>query len=707
MRKVKHYLIVGLCLFFTATSIHAQKPSQLKTDGEKAFSDGRWAEALDNLSKYQQIKPGDLGVLSKIGQSAYQLHLPDQAKQFLGYVTGQGRSTDPMDFFYWARTLHGLGEWEPAIEAYKQFIRRADNGHPFRNNAKDNILRCVSAMRTAGNDAIALVENLGETINSPGDDIAPLPSVNHNNRIYFSSNRAGSTGGKRNDDGYEDNDRGHWCSDIYYAQRKTTGWEPPVPFSSLQNTPRYEIALDFTDDGKVLHLFRGFTLFGGEIFTDTAGLKDEYRSSPNPFVGAVDAFQGDQYPFYVNDSVVIFASRREGGQGGLDIWASRRFNGTWAPAINLGPEVNSPYDETTPFIAPDGKTLYFSTNRTESIGGLDVWTSTFSLETRQWSPAVTLGHGLNSPGDEAWFRIADDGTLASFSSNRINDNYGGYDIYFAYFKEAAPTQERAAFAMFEQVKTVEGTNNIAEITLMPLFYTTDRDVLSDDNNAIIRSAVAMARQFPDVKLQVTVNTDESGPLKFDLYAGIKRADMVGKALVMGGVSPDRIVLRSAGPNYPIARNFVNGTDNAAGRTLNRRVEIEPITMSGELPMKFKLDRPVVSDLMTAAGTQRLDEQGQGLLYRVEMTLARQVLTSDALGLFTDVLIESNQGSGEYRYMAGAERTMAAINAIKKDVIAAGFTSATVVAYVNGTRLTRAEAVGLVKKYPDLAGYIRG
>ncbi len=90
-----------------------------------------------------------------------------------------------------------------------------------------------------------------------------------------------------------------------------------------------------------------------------------------------------------------------------------------------------------------------------------------------------------------------------------------------------------------------------------------------------------------------------------------------------------------------------------------------------------------------------------------MTLARQVLTSDALGLFSDVLIESNQGSGEYRYMAGAERTMTAINTIKKDVIAAGFTSATVVAYVNGTRLTRAEAVGLVKKYPDLAGYIRG
>ena len=689
------------------TVLLAQKPSTLKTDGEKAFADGRWAVALDNLSKYQQLKPGDLGVLSKIGQSAYQLHLPEQAQQYLGYVTGPGKSIDPMDWFYWARTLHGLGEWEKAIDAYKQFIRRVGNDHPFRNNARTNILRCVSGMRTLGNDDIALVENLGDKINSAGDEFAPLPSVNHNNRLYFSASRENSVGGLRNDEGFEDPNKGHWCSDMYYAQRQTMGWEAPTPFSSLQNTPRYEVALDFTDDGKVLHYFRGFTLFGGEIYTDTAGLKDEYISSPRPFEGAVNAFLGDQAPFYISDTVVIFASRRDGGLGGLDLWASKRINGVWAPALNLGPTVNSPYDETTPYIATDGTTLYFSTNRTEGIGGLDIWKSSFSLEQRQWSPAVTMGIGINTPGDEAWFRIAPDGTLACFASNRISDNFGGYDLYYAYFKEAQPAQARAAFAMFEQAKTIENTNTVPEITLAPLYYTSDRDVLSDANNAILKSAVTMARRFPETKLLITVNTDETGPMKFDLYAGIKRGDMVGKALVSGGVSPDRILLRSAGPGYPIARNFINGTDNAAGRTLNRRIEIVPITLSGELPMVFKLERPVVSELMLAAGTQRLDEQSQGLIYRVELTTVRQVLTSDALGLFSDVLIESNQGSGEYRYLTGAERTMAAINTLKKDAVSNGFSSASVVAYINGLRLSRAEAVGLVKKYPDLAGYIRG
>ena len=704
MRKIS----IILFLLLHCCAVNAQKPAVLKSDGEKAFSDHRWAEALDKLTQYQQLKPGDLSVLSKIGQSAYQLHLPDQAKQYLTYVTGQGKSNDPMDWFILARTQHGLMEWEQAIESYKHFLRRVGADYVLRENAKDNILRCVSGIKATTNEDIALIENLGDKINSPEDEFAALPSVNHNNRIYFSSNRSNAVGGKRNDEGFEDNNTGHYCSDMYVSQRQPTGWDIPQPFSSLQNTSRYEVALDFTDNGKVLHYFRGFTLYAGEIFTDTSGLKDEYISAPKPFEGAINAFDGDQAPFYCNDSVVLFASRRAGGFGGLDLWASRRFNGVWATAINLGPEINSNYDETTPFLALDGTTLYFSSNKPQGIGGFDIWKSTFLLDQRQWTIPVTLGIGINSPGDDAWLRLSMDGTTASFASNRLMDNFGGYDLYYAYFKEpiSMPAQ-RMAFAMFEQVKTIENDDKMPEIKLAALYYTNDRDVLSDDNNALLKTAIGMAKKFPEVKLMVTIHSDESGPLKFDLYSCIKKGEIIGKSLVMGGVQPDRILLRSAGPGFPIARNYLNGSINTIGQTLNKRIEIVPVVMSGNLPMNFKLERPVVSELMVAGGTERLDEQYKGLLYRVEMAVSRQVLTSDALGLFTDLLIESDYGSAEYHYLAGAERTMAAIGAIKKDVIAAGFTTANIVAYINGVRLSRAEAVGLIKKYPDLAAYIRG
>jgi hypothetical protein len=88
-------------------------------------------------------------------------------------------------------------------------------------------------------------------------------------------------------------------------------------------------------------------------------------------------------------------------------------------------------------------------------------------------------------------------------------------------------------------------------------------------------------------------------------------------------------------------------------------------------------------------------------------VARQVITTDALGLFNDILIESEPGSGEYRYVGGAERSHVSASQLRKEMVSAGFPNATVAAYINGARVSRAEAIGLVKKYPELAAYIRG
>ena len=105
-----------------APALDAQKPADLKKTGEKYFANQRWAEALDALNQYQQVKPGDPAVLTKIGIAHFQLHHADQALQFLDYVAKQDpNSRDPELFYYLARTLHGRQEFEKAIPAYKSF----------------------------------------------------------------------------------------------------------------------------------------------------------------------------------------------------------------------------------------------------------------------------------------------------------------------------------------------------------------------------------------------------------------------------------------------------------------------------------------------------------------------------------------------------------------------------------------------------------
>ena len=704
-----------LFLFLLAgPALWAQKPADLKRNGEKQYANRRWAEALASLGQYQQEKPGDLAVLTKLGICSYHLHQADKALQYLEFVLQKNpQSTDADLHYYFARTLHGQQAFDRAIGAYKGFLRVAGERHPLRANALDNIRRCVSGLGTRDNEAVALVENLGARVNTAGDEFAPLPSLNHPGRIYFSAARENCTGGMRNDQGYEDPEAGHWCSDMFFTDQTNSGWNYASLLGDLQNTPRFEVALDFNSEGQILYFFRGFTLYSGQIFADTAGRKDEYAVTPPAFASPMEPEDGDTAPFLANDTLLLFASRREGGHGGLDLYFATRGDSAWSTPQNLGSAVNSPYDETTPFLARDGRTLYFSSNNPGSMGGFDVFRTVFDDATRNWSAPVNVGNPINSPGDDAFFRMSVDGLTAFFSSDRF-DSHGERDLYVAYFKQEQPEQlaERTLFTDAAiRTKAAAGTSDagaisIEKVVLPVLYYNSDRDVLSDDNLKTLNEVARLARSYPEAAVLVTVHTDETGPAKFDLYYGIKRAEMVGKALAERGVPAGRIMLKSFGSNFPVARNVVNAVPNPIGQRLNRRIEISLAAAEGPLPLDLTLQAQIVPEDMAIRGTAPVAERFTGLSYKVEAVTTRQILTNDALGMYNDLMIESQPGSGSYRYSAGWFRKFSDAAALRRELQNQGFADAAVSAYVDGIRISRAEAVGLLKKYPDLAAFVK-
>ncbi|MDO8367196.1 MAG: OmpA family protein [Saprospiraceae bacterium] len=686
----------------------AQSPADTKRNGERAFAAGRWAEAQTKLAQYQEAKPGDFGVLTKLGISLFQLGRGEEARRYLEYVAA--KSPDGQDselFYYLARTLHGLAEWEKAITAYKSFLRVSSERHPFRFNATDNIRRCVSGMQIVQNEEVALVENLGDRVNTMGDEFAPIPSVNHADRLYFAAARPGSTGGERNDEGYEDSQRGHWCSDMFAAQLVTSGWEMQGGLGGLLNTSRFEVPLGFNANGQILYFFRGFTLYSGEVLADTAARKDEYSINSPAFISPVQAEEGDCNPFFFNDETIVFASRRAGGYGGLDLWWTVWADSNWTAPVNLGPEVNSAYDEDMPFLANNGATLFFSSNRTEGMGGLDVFKTIFDPKKRVWQTPANLGLPINSPEDDTYYRLALDGRSAFFASNRFG-GFGQRDLYIAYFKEGQPEQSVAPQpALFAQADPNAGADQeLREIVIPTLSYSSDKDVMSPDNQKVVDQIAGIARNFPQSSVLVTVHTDATGLPKFDLYNGIKRAEIIGKALTDRGVPATKILLRSVGPNYPIAREVLDATPNPAAPGLNRRIDLR-LTAIEPSALKFRVEQPFVSEIMAAPGAQRLDEATAGLSYTVEAASTRQILTNDALAMFGDLRIETQPGLGAYRYTTGVFKQFSAAAQLRKEVLSQGFADATVVAYINGIRISKAEAVALLKKYPDLAGYVRG
>ncbi len=702
---------VCLFLFLVATSLSAQKPADLKRTGERYFADGRWADALTQLTQYQQVKPGDMTVLTKLGITNYQLHQADKARQFLEYVLGrQPESTDADLHYYYARTLHGQQEYEKAILAYKGFLRICGDKHPLRAQVVDNIRRCVSAESIGPNDEVALVENLGDRVNTPGDEFAPLPSVNHADRLYFSAARPGCVGGRRNDAGYADEEAGHWCSDMFAANMDANGWQYAGDLGGLLNTSRYEVALGFNNTGQILYFFRGFTLYAGDMFVDTASRRDEYAVVPPMVQTTMHPDDGDTAPFFFNDTTLIFASRQAGGYGGLDLYFTTRRDSIWTLPRNLGPAVNSAYDETTPFLARDAKTLFFSSNRLNGLGGLDVFKTVFDEKKNSWSDPQNLGVGINSPGDDAYFRLDQEGKQGFLSSDRLNDNYGERDLYLVYYKEQQPEQQpKGPVVLFSELRKASdssATEEVKAVALEPLFYTTDRDVVSVDNLKVVDRAAAVARQNPSVKVLVTAFTDESGPAKFDLYYGIKRAELLGKALTDRGIPAGQVLLRSVGADFSLARNVLNAAPNPMGQRLNRRLEITFVSATDDAPTQAHLERPAVAEVMAANGTARLDELTKGLAYKVEVATTRQILTNDALAMFSELMIESQPGAGSYRYTAGFLKQYNQAVKLRQELTQQGFEEPFVVAYVNGMRVSKADAVSLVKKYPDLAGYVK-
>ena len=699
------------CCFFAlllANTLPAQNPGEAKRIGERAYTNQRWQEAQTYLAQYQDARPGNLGVLTKLGISLYQLRRGEEARRYLEYVAAKSPNTKDADLLYYlAATRHGLGDWEKAIAAYKSYMRSSKSKHPLRAQAIDQIRRCVSGMQITQNKQVALVEGLGNRVNSAGDEFAPIPSLNYSDRLYFASARSGCIGGERNDAGYDDRTRGHWCSDMFTANLSNSGWEIKGGLGGLLNTSRFEVPLGFNSDGQILYFFRGFTTYSGEIFADTATKKDEYSINLPAMNGPVNAEQGDTNPFFFNDLTLVFASRRAGGYGGLDLWWSIWADSTWSTPVNLGPEVNSEYDEDMPFLAKDGATLYFSSNRITSIGGLDIFKTVFDAQLYRWQMPENLGMPINTPLDDSYFRLSADGLTGFFASDRMG-GLGERDLYIAYFRESQPEQAPPnTLAVFTQAAEIAPpTLDVQELVIPNLAYQNEADILSAAHLKTIDQVAKTTQMLPTAYVLVTSHTEASGQLKFDLYNGIKRAEILGKALAERGVPANKIILRSVGPNFPLAREVLNAAPNPAAPDLNRRLEMT-LTALAPLPILLRIDRPFVSEIMAANGPERLEKATEGLSYTVQAATTRQILTNDALAMFSDVRIETPVGSGQYRYTAGSFKEYSEAAQLKKELQNQGFSDATVVAYLQGIRISKAEAVAYLKKYPDLAGFIRG
>jgi outer membrane protein OmpA-like peptidoglycan-associated protein/tetratricopeptide (TPR) repeat protein len=252
--------------------------------------------------------------------------------------------------------------------------------------------------------------NMGPEINTADDEYLPTATADESELIFT-----------RKINNNED----------FYKSVKVNGkWQTATYLSSNINTPNYnEGAQSLSQDGKYL-FFTGCNRPDGLGRCDIyiAEKKGDDWGKPFDLNPPVNTPGWESQPSISADGrTLYFVSNRKGGYGGYDIWKSTVTDKGWSEPENLGPNINTPDDEQSPFIHPDDSTLYFCSNGWPGLGGKDLFVSHLGKDGK-WQKPVNLGYPINSSGDENGLTVTANGNYAFFSSNNLN-GYGGYDIY--------------------------------------------------------------------------------------------------------------------------------------------------------------------------------------------------------------------------------------------------------------------------------------
>ena len=261
--------------------------------------------------------------------------------------------------------------------------------------------------------------NLGDSVNSPLNEYWPSLSVDEDMLIF--------TVMLPNPDG-DEKMRTHLQEDFFYSMRRGEAWGPRKNAGPPLNTPGNEGAQTMTADGEVLYFTACNRRSGmGQCDLYFSRRKDDGWTIPVNLGTPVNSRSGEKHPSVSADGrVLYFASDRPGGRGSYDIWMSEKQNGKWGIPVNLGDSVNTPGMELSPFIHPDGKSLYFSSTGWPGMGRGDLFV-TRKNTSGSWSTPVNLGYPINTRNDEVGLVVNARGDRAYFASDREKGR--GTDLY--------------------------------------------------------------------------------------------------------------------------------------------------------------------------------------------------------------------------------------------------------------------------------------
>lgn len=634
---IKKIITISICATLLYSAARAQyDPDKVNKKAkalfEKAYGiamNGSYAESIKTLQDAIKIEPRYLeAFLSIAGMYSEQKNYKDAIDNY-----EKAKAIDSSWFkeynLPYSINLAGIGEFGKAQQAIDEFLSLPNLNEQSRKAAdyRQKTYRFAidySNQHPTGNYRFA-PQNMGDSINS--NQLEYFPTLTIDDKDFIFTRRVNG-----NEEFYESHfDNGHWTK------------AHPLPGDINSNLN--EGASNISQDGQWL-IFTGcnFPYGYGSCDLYISYSTPEGWSKPENMGNRINTEAWESAPSLSPDKRdLYFASSRLGGYGGSDLYVSHQLpNGRWSDPENLGPEINTIGDESAPFIHADNQTLYFTSSGHLGYGGSDLFMA--KKQGSNWGKPENLGYPINTIENEGSLVIAADGKTAYYTSDR-NDTRGGLDLYsFELREDLRPARtlwvkgkvfdkktqkglpsgveltdlssqqvvsrvqtdgtgnylitlpvgkdyafnvKRKGYLFFSEnfplsQKTPDSTYNIdiplqpieanASVVLKNIFFESGKFDLKPESTIELDNIFQLMKENPTLKIQISGHTDNVGKAADNMTLSNNRAQAVVKYLVNKGIEQTRLTFKGYGATRPVADN---ATDE--GKAKNRRTELQVIS----------------------------------------------------------------------------------------------------------------------------------
>lgn len=485
-------------------------------DGDKFYDmqqGAYYVQALEYYLEANKFNPNNAQLNYRIGRCYLYSIQKTKAIQFFEKAL-QLNPQVSSDVNYYLGMAYQLNyEFDKAIESYKQHKQKLSPQqiHTTGAEIEKKINECNTGKELVKNPVRVFIDNLGSNVNSVYADHSPIVNADES-VLIFTSRKDNTTGGKKDANDFK------YYEDIFVCYNHGGKWSAPSNPGEPLNTSSHDAIIGITPDGFKLLIYKGE--LGGDIYISQ--LEGNNYTKPRMLASPINLKESQETSasFSPDGRTLYFTSDRPGGYGGLDIYYSMMdAKGRWSEPVNLGPAINTKYDEDGVFMAADGKTMFFSSNGHKTMGGFDIFKTVF--ENGKWSEPENLGYPINGTDNDLYFTIVASGKRGYYSTEKTG-GFGEDDIYMVTFlgpeKQIIINTEHNLLASLSAPISEKIIEKVLEIKSNPVTILKGK-IFDEKSGNPVKASIELTDNTKNEVLAVFESNSSSGRYLVSLPAG--------------------------------------------------------------------------------------------------------------------------------------------------------------------------------------------